>query len=40
MRRRRRRMHRILLGNPESRRLVGRQRRRWEDKLKIDLREM
>jgi hypothetical protein len=29
----------ILVGRPEGRRLLGRPRRRWEDNIKIDLRE-
>jgi hypothetical protein len=30
----------ILIGRPEGRRPLGRPRRRWEDNIKIDLREM
>jgi hypothetical protein len=30
----------ILVGNPEGRRILGRPRRRWEDNIKIDLREI
>jgi hypothetical protein len=30
----------ILVGNPEERRSLGRPRRRWEDKLKMDVREI
>jgi hypothetical protein len=30
----------ILVGRPEGRRPLGRPRRRWEDKIKIDLREI
>jgi hypothetical protein len=30
---------RILLGKPEGKRLLGRPRRRWEDNIKINLRE-
>jgi hypothetical protein len=30
--------YRILVGKPEGKRLVGRPRRRWEHKIKIDLR--
>jgi hypothetical protein len=30
----------ILVGRPEGRRPVGRPRRRWEDNIKIDLREI
>jgi hypothetical protein len=29
----------ILVGRPEGRRLLGRTRRRWEDNIKIDLRD-
>jgi hypothetical protein len=30
----------ILVGRPEGRRPLGRRRRRWEDNIKMDLREM
>jgi hypothetical protein len=30
----------ILVGRPEGRRPLGRSRRRWEDNIKIDLREI
>jgi hypothetical protein len=30
---------RILVGKPEGRRPLGRSRRRWEDNIKMDLRE-
>jgi hypothetical protein len=30
----------ILVGNPEGRRPLGRTRRRWEDNIKMDLREI
>jgi hypothetical protein len=30
----------ILVGRPEGRRPLGRQRRRWEDNIKMDLREI
>jgi hypothetical protein len=30
----------ILVGRPEGRRLLGRPRRRWEDNIKVDLREI
>jgi hypothetical protein len=33
-------MHRILVGNPERRRPLGRPRRRWEDNIKMDLEEV
>jgi hypothetical protein len=32
--------YRILVGRPEGRRPLGRPRRRWEDNIKIDLREV
>jgi hypothetical protein len=31
--------HNILVGRPEGRRPLGRPRRRWEDNIKLDLRE-
>jgi hypothetical protein len=31
---------RILVGNPEGKRPLGRPRRRWEDMIRIDLREI
>ena len=30
----------VLVGRPEGKRLLGRQRRRWEDNIKMDLREV
>jgi hypothetical protein len=30
----------ILVGSPEGRRPLGRPRRRWEDNIKMDLREI
>jgi hypothetical protein len=30
----------ILVGRPEGRRQLGRTRRRWEDNIKMDLREI
>ena len=33
-------MHRVLIGKPEGKRLWGRPRRRWEDNIKMDLREV
>jgi hypothetical protein len=35
-----RNMYRILVGKPEGKRPLGRARRRWEDEIKMDLREM
>jgi hypothetical protein len=37
---RRRGMHKILVGNPEGKRPLGRPRRRWVDNIKMDLREI
>jgi hypothetical protein len=31
---------RIFVGKPEGKRPLGRPRRRWEDNIKIDLREI
>ena len=33
-------VYRILVGNPEGRRSLGRPRRRWEDNIKLDLQEV
>jgi hypothetical protein len=32
--------YRILVGKPEGKKPLGRPRRRWEDNIKVDLREM
>ena len=32
--------YRVLVGKPESKRRLGRPRRRWEDSIKMDLREV
>jgi hypothetical protein len=32
-------VYRVLVGKPESKRPLGRPRRRWEDNIKMDLRE-
>ena len=32
--------YRFLVGKPESKRPLGRPRRRWEDNIKMDLREV
>ena len=32
--------YRILVGKPESKRPLGRPRRRWEDNIKLDLRDV
>ena len=31
---------RVLVGKPEGKRLLGRPKRRWEDNIKMDLREV
>jgi hypothetical protein len=36
----RRGAYRALVGKPEGRRPIGRPRRRWEDNIKMDLREV
>ena len=33
-------VHRVLMVKPEGKRLVGSPRRRWEDNIKMDLREV
>jgi len=33
-------VHRGLVGKPEGKRPLGRPRRRWEDNIKMDLREV
>jgi hypothetical protein len=33
-------IYRVLVGKPEAKRPLGRPRRRWEDKIKMDLREI
>ena len=33
-------VHRVLVGQPEVKRPLGRPRRRWEDNIKMDLQEM
>jgi hypothetical protein len=33
-------MYRVLVGKPEGRRPLGRPRRRWEDSIRMDLREV
>jgi hypothetical protein len=34
-----RKVYRLLVGNPEGKRPLGRPRRRWEDGIIMDLRE-
>jgi hypothetical protein len=36
----RRGVYRALVGKPEGRRPLGRPRRRWEDNIKMDVREV
>ena len=33
-------VHRVLVGKPEGKSPLGRPRRRWEDNIKMDLREV
>jgi hypothetical protein len=33
-------VYRVLVGRPEGKRPLGRRRRRWEDNIKMDLREI
>jgi hypothetical protein len=33
-------VYEVLVGRPESKRLLGRPRRMWEDNIKTDLREI
>jgi len=33
-------VHRVLVGKPEGKRRLGRPRRRWEDNIKMDIREV
>jgi hypothetical protein len=33
-------MHKVLVGKPEGKRLLGRPRRRWEDNIKMDLQKV
>ena len=35
-----RNVYRVLVGKPEGKRPLGRPRRRWEDNIKLDLREV
>ena len=36
----RRGVYRVLVGKPEGKRQLGRPRRRWEDKIKLNLQEV
>jgi hypothetical protein len=33
-------VYRVLVGKPEERRALGKPRRRWEDNIKMDFREV
>ena len=33
-------VHKVLMGKPEGKRPLGRQRRRWENNIKMDLQEV
>ena len=33
-------VHKVLVGKPEGKRLLGRPRRRWEDNIKMDPQEV
>ena len=33
-------VHRVLVGKPEGKRILGRPGRRWEDNIKMELREV
>jgi hypothetical protein len=35
-----RKMYKVLVGKPEGKRPLGRPRRRWEDGIRMDLREI
>jgi hypothetical protein len=35
-----RNVYRVLIGKPERKRLLGRRRRRWEDGIRVDIREI
>jgi hypothetical protein len=35
-----RNVYRVLMGKPEGKRSLGRSRRRWEDGIRMDLREI
>jgi hypothetical protein len=35
-----RKVYKVLMGKPEGRRPLGRPRRRWEDGIRMDLREI
>jgi hypothetical protein len=33
-------VHRVLVGKPDGKRLLGRPRRKWEDNIKMDVQEV
>jgi hypothetical protein len=33
-------VHRVLVGNPEGKKPLGKPRRRWDDNIKMDLQEV
>jgi hypothetical protein len=33
-------VHKVLVGKPEGKRSLGRPRRKWEDNIKMDLKEV
>jgi hypothetical protein len=35
-----RKVYKVLVGKPEGKRPLGRPRRRWEDEIRMDLREI
>jgi hypothetical protein len=35
-----RKVYKVLVGKPEGKRPLGRPRRRWEDRIRMDLREV
>jgi hypothetical protein len=35
-----RKVYKVLVGKPEGKRLLGRPRRRWEDRMRMDRREI
>jgi hypothetical protein len=35
-----RKLYKVLMGKPEGKRPLGRPRRRWEDRIRMDLREI
>jgi hypothetical protein len=35
-----RKVYKVLVGNPEGKRPLGRPRRRWENEIRMDLREI